>query len=484
MDSPALIDVSSVGDWDATTDVVIVGCGAAGASAAIEARAGGATVTIFEREPTGGGSTALSGGHIYLGGGTPVQEACGFVDTAEDMYAYLMAVSPDPDQVKIRRYCDGSVEHFTWLETNGVAFDRSYYPGKHVLQPGRECLIWTGNENVWPFRDLAKPVPRGHKVAAEGDGGRVIMGGLTASARAAGARLEPEADVCALVADAAGRVVGVRVRRGEVTTHVRAGKAVVLAGGGFVMNAEMVAEYAPVLARSVYPLGAPSDDGTSIGLGVSAGGALAHMADAFLSATNYPPESLLKGIIVNGDGERFVAEDSYHGRTASLVAEQPGGIAYLILDEVTFAQPEFGTLPFIDGWESVGAMAAALDVPAGSLARTIEAYNTHAERGLDPQLCKAPEWVQPLVAPYAAFDASIGKAAYCGFTLGGLVTSVDGEVIDREGEVIAGLYAAGACASNLVQDGQGYCSGTSIGEGTFFGRSAGRHAARRQAAHA
>jgi 3-oxo-5alpha-steroid 4-dehydrogenase len=473
---PYRVGVTDGAQWSETTDVVVVGCGAAGAAAAIEARAGGAEVTVFEREAQGGGATALSGGHIYLGGGTPVQQACGFSDTADEMYAYLTAVSPDPDPVKLRRYCDGSVEHFDWLEAHGVGFDRSYYPGKHVLQPGRECLIWTGNETVWPFRDLAKPVPRGHKVAAESDGGQVIMRGLTAAVLAAGAHLKTQTTVTALVADADGRIVGVTIDRGGESSQVRARRGVVLAGGGFVMNADLVAQHVPVLAR-VYPLGPPSDDGSSIEFGAAAGGVLAHMDGAFLSATNYPPESLLKGIIVNSGGERFIAEDSYHGRTASFVADQPDGIAYLILDTDTFAQPEFGTLPFIDGWESIADMAAGLSVPAEILERTLADYNRSAARGEDPLFHKAAEWVQPLVAPYAGFDVSLGKAAYCGFTLGGLVTSPDAEVLDEGGEPVPGLYAVGACASNLVQDGHGYCSGTSIGEATFFGRYAGRHAA-------
>jgi 3-oxo-5alpha-steroid 4-dehydrogenase len=467
-----------VTQWSTTTDVVVVGCGAAGAATAIAARSAGARVTVFEREAEGGGATALSGGHIYLGGGTPVQQACGFTDTADEMYAYLTAVSPDPDPVKLRRYCDGSVEHFDWLEAHGVEFDRSYYPGKHVLQPGRECLIWTGNEAVWPFRELAKPVPRGHKVAAETDGGRVIMRGLTAAVLAAGASIETRANVTELVRDDSGAVIGVAVDRDGEQSRIRARRGVVLAGGGFVMNAEMVATYAPTLS-TVYPLGPPSDDGTSIEMGVGAGGVLAHMDGAFLSATNYPPESLLKGIIVNSAGERFVAEDSYHGRTASFVADQPGGAAYLILDTETFAQPEFGTLPFIDGWESIADMERALAVPSGSLERTLGDYNAGAATGQDPLFSKDSEWVQPLVPPYAGFDLSIGRAAFCGFTLGGLVTSPDGEVLTESGTAVPGLYAVGACASNLVQDGHGYCSGTSIGEATFFGRYAGHHAATR-----
>ena len=76
----------------------------------------------------------------------------------------------------------------------------------------------------------------------------------------------------------------------------------------------------------------------------------------------------------------------------------------------------------------------------------------------------------------AAYDLTLGKALYAGFTLGGIRVTVDGQAQRPDGSVIPGLYAAGACASNLAQDGAGYCSGTQLGEGSFFGRRAGRHA--------
>ncbi|WP_290725655.1 FAD-binding protein, partial [Gordonia sp. UBA6683] len=82
--------------------------------------------------------------------------------------------------------------------------------------------------------------------------------------------------------------------------------------------------------------------------------------------------------------------------------------------------------------------------------------------------------------PWAVFDMSLGKAMYAGFTLGGMATSVDGEVLDASGTAIPGLYAAGACAANIAQDSKGYASGTQLGEGSYFGRRAGRHAAARR----
>ena len=70
----------------------------------------------------------------------------------------------------------GSVEHFGWLESLGFEFERSYFPGKAVIQPGTEGLMFTGNEKVWPFRDQAKPAPRGHKVPVPGDTGGAKLG--------------------------------------------------------------------------------------------------------------------------------------------------------------------------------------------------------------------------------------------------------------------------------------------------------------------
>ena len=102
---------------------------------------------------------------------------------------------------------------------------------------------------------------------------------------------------------------------------------------------------------------------------------------------------------------------------------------------------------------------------------------------MDPDFHKQAAWLAPQdTGPWGAYDLSLGKALYAGFTLGGIRTTVDGRAQREDGSVIAGLYAAGACASNLAQDGKGYSSGTQLGEGSFFGRRAGRHAATTTAA--
>ncbi|MEO9223190.1 MAG: FAD-binding protein, partial [Mycobacteriaceae bacterium] len=141
-------------------------------------------------------------------------------------------------------------------------------------------------------------------------------------------------------------------------------------------------------------------------------------------------------------------------------------------------RPEFPLAPFIDGWETVAEMEASLSIPTGRLAATLQRYNTNAARGEDPDFHKSAEFLAAQdTGPWAAFDMSLGKALYAGFTMGGLRTSVDAEVLRADGAAVPGLYAAGACAANIAQDGKGYASGTQLGEGSFFGRRAGRHAA-------
>jgi 3-oxo-5alpha-steroid 4-dehydrogenase len=466
----------------ADVDVVVVGFGMAGGCAAVEAAAAGASVLVLERAAVAGGTSAMAGGHFYLGGGTVVQRATGHADSADEMYAYLMAVTPEPEPDKIRAYADGSVEHCDWLESLGFEFERSYYPEKAVIQPQTQGLMYTGNEKVWPFRDLAAPAPRGHKVPVPGDtqGAKLVIDLLERRAADLGVDVRFETGVTELLTDG-GAVTGVRWRSFGQTGTVRA-RSVILAAGGFVMNAEMVAQHVPQLAEKPFVLGTTYDDGTGIRLGLSVGGQALHMEQAFITAPFYPPGRLLTGIVVNRDGKRFVAEDSYHSRTSGFVLEQPGSAAFLVVDSEHMEHPELPLVPFIDGWETIAEMEAGLGIPAGNLAATLADYNEAAARREDPEFRKHADWLEPQdTGPWAAFDLSLGKAMYAGFTLGGLRCTVDAQVQRADGSVVPGLYAAGACASNIAQDGKGYSSGTQLGEGSFFGRRAGRHAAARRA---
>jgi 3-oxo-5alpha-steroid 4-dehydrogenase len=474
---PETVNAATVTSWSDEVDVVVIGFGIAGGCAAVSAAAAGAKVLVLERAAAAGGTTSMAGGHFYLGGGTAVQQATGHADDPEEMYKYLVAVSREPEHDKIRAYCEGSVEHFNWLEDLGFQFERSYYPEKAVIQPNTEGLMFTGNEKVWPFKNQAVPAPRGHKVPVPGDtgGASMVIDLLLKRADELGVQMRYETGATGLIEDD-GAVVGVTWKQFSDTGAIKA-KSVVIAAGGFVMNPDMVASYTPKLAEKPFVLGNTYDDGLGIRLGVSAGGATKHMDEVFITAPVYPPSILLTGIIVNKLGQRFVTEDSYHSRTSGFVMDQPDSAAFLIVDEAHMERPEIPLIQFIDGWETIEEMEGALDIPKGNLVATLNRYNEYAARGEDPDFHKQPEFLAPQdKGPWGAFDLTLGKAMYSGFTVGGLATTVDGQVLGEDGSVVPGLYAAGACASNIAQDGKGYASGTQLGEGSFFGRRAGTHA--------
>ncbi len=165
---------ANVPQWDFETDVAVIGFGAAGACAAIEAAATGARVMLFERNSGSGGASALSGGEIYIGGngGTDAQRAAGFEDTTEDFAAYLKAAGgPYADHAKCELYAQEALNHYAWLKTQGVPYRGNYQPGKLIEPIDDTTLIWSGSEQAEPFCSLAKPAPRGHVIQHMGWGG-------------------------------------------------------------------------------------------------------------------------------------------------------------------------------------------------------------------------------------------------------------------------------------------------------------------------
>ncbi|WP_280418690.1 FAD-binding protein [Nocardia carnea] len=149
--------------------------GCAGASAALEAHGAGVHVILLERQSGGGGSSALSGGEMYLGGGTPIQQACGFDDTAEAMEKFLLAaLGPDADQQKVGLYSRESLAHYQWLVGHGVLFKPSLWDSPTWVPPTDDGLMRMG-ENAYPFSEIAEPAPRGHRVTSDGFGGKMLM---------------------------------------------------------------------------------------------------------------------------------------------------------------------------------------------------------------------------------------------------------------------------------------------------------------------
>jgi 3-oxo-5alpha-steroid 4-dehydrogenase len=521
-------------NWDIQADVVVVGFGAAGACAALEAAAAGRSVVVLDRF-AGGGATALSGGVVYAGGGTPQQRAAGVTDTAAAMFGYLRTEAGDVvPAATLRQFCDGSVAMLAWLESHGVPFDGSLCPDKTSYPTNRHYLYYSGSEVS--ARAVAAPAPRGHRARGRGTSGGLLFARLAAATRRAGVQVaEQTAAVRVITAD--GQVTGVECRslRGAPwwarTAHrvlhglaskpylyvpkpgrimhrpvdwlerrygrpllVGAARGVVIAAGGFGANKGMLRAHAPS-ARGGLPLATPGDDGSGILLGTGAGAATALLDRVSVWRFLSPPPALLHGVLVDADGKRICDESRYGAAIGDEIVRR-GGRAWLLADRATIAaarrQLPGTTLWFqrLQAWylltfgrmtaDTVTGVAAKAGVDPDGLAATLATYNAcAADPGADP-VGKPADLLRPQdQPPYSLVDFSIRPRLLNPapvLTLGGLVVDAEtGQVLRADGTPIPGLYAAGRSAVGLCS--HSYVSGLSIADCVFSGRRAGRHAA-------
>lgn len=476
----AVIDAARLTDFDEEVDVLVIGMGVAGAATALSAVEAGADTLIVERAGGGGGTSAMSGGVVYLGGGTPLQKACGFDDTPEAMFDYLKAsVGRACDEEKLRLYCEGSVEHYEWLVAQGVPFKQTYYHGTSGEPPTDDGLVWSGSEKVAPFCDIAKPAPRGHVPAVPGAAGHKLMSVLCKAVQESAARVSFNTRCDTLYRDADGTIVGARVETFQEARTIRIRGGIVLTTGGFVLNDAMLDAYRPEARRCRMRVAADGDDGSGIRLGMQAGAGTRHLDKVSVSMPVTQPWELKSGLLVNDHGQRFINEDAYYGRLGDYALLRNDGRCWLIVDDDIYVKPE---LPFslCAVGETPAELEAELGLPEGALVSTLELYNRHAEQGKDGLFDKRAPYLKPLVKPpFGAIDCTVEGGLYAVFTLGGLATDPDGHVLDPEGRILQGLYGAGRATSGLAVG--GYSSGLSLGDGSFFGRRAGRAAADRAA---
>jgi 3-oxo-5alpha-steroid 4-dehydrogenase len=527
--------------WDVQADVVVVGFGAAGACAAIEAAQAGREVVVLDRFG-GGGATALSGGVVYAGGGTAQQREAGVTDSAEAMFAYLSlevgdAVSP----ATLREFCQGSASMLGWLERQGVPFEGSLCPDKTSYPTNRHYLYYSGSE--LSAREVASPAPRGHRARGRGTSGRLLFARLAGAAGRSGARVLPQTAARRLVVDPAGRVTGVECRtlrgspRWVQAAHrilnrwtarpylyapklgrllhrpvawlerrygrpllVAARGGVVLAAGGFVANRRMMREHAPWL-RGGLPLATPGDDGSGIALGTQAGAATAFLDRVSVWRFLTPPAALLHGVLVDEAGQRICDESRYGAAIGAAIVTRPHGQAWLLLDQATLAQARRqlrGSTLWFQRLQArymltagrvsaatLAGVAARAGVDAAGLAATLDAYHAAASGDPDP-MGKPADLIRPLdTPPYSLVDCSV-RARLANpapmLTLGGLVVAEDtGQVRRPGGGLVPGLYAAGRSAVGICSN--SYVSGLSLADCVFSGRRAGQHAASPAGAH-
>lgn len=535
VEAPRRIDATAA-DWTHDCDVLVVGFGAAGAAAALQATEAGASALICERFE-GGGASAKSGGIVFAGGGTEQQKAAGYEETPEAMLRYLAREVGDAvSEATLREFCRDSVGLIRWLESLGVGFASNDHPPKTSYPRDGIFLYYSGNEAVPANAAVTPPVPHGHRVVAKGQSGSELFRVLRGAVQARGIPVLTQSAVRRLLVDDTGTVVGAEIgrlppdseaarqharlmRRAEKLHNalpewadrlrararaiedsdaqretVRARRAVILSTGGFIFNRAMLDEHAPAFLPAMR-LGATGCDGSGIRLGMAAGASVARLHKVSAWRFINPPQALPHGMAVDGRGTRFCNEEVYGATLGVKMCEEHDGRAWLIVDRnirrQAIRQALFGRLW---AFQSIPALLLLLFAPRARsldrLARRIgadperlcaaaHAMNTAIEQRQPDPFGKSDDVRRPLAqAPYFALNISADNATFpCpSITLGGLRVDEDcGAVLRESGRPIPGLYAAGRAAVGVASN--GYVSGLSLADCLWSGRRAGTAAA-------
>ncbi len=450
-------------------DVAVIGAGAAGLSAAVAAAEQGASVIVLDAAGQVGGSSRLSGGHLFAAG-TSLQREAGIDDSAEAMFEYIMTLNQwmlEPSVV--RRYCDDSAETFEWVRGLGVEFDEGHV---HVSGLGQ--------------------IARAH--VPEGEG-QAVVSCLDAERARRGVELALATRVDGLLRDAEGGICGLRAQGEELRCA-----ALVVATGGFGANPELLKQHFPDAAAAqdwTWYIGCEEARGDGLALGQAVGAALDGHNRGLLLLTpgfSHDLEIFLPGwlMLVNRKGRRFVDETGPYSMMAGLL-KRHGGVAWAVFDEAARAaaapnplfkaywvsdileqQAAAGRIARADSLEELGA-GLGIDVPA--LLGTVERYNQDCRDGTVTAFFKpAMAGTRPVATP--PFYAVEVRPAIVAWTGAGLRIDSEARVLGLDERPLPGLFAAGETVGSVHGD-RYIGGGGSFGPCLVFGRVAGANAARR-----
>lgn len=445
-------------------DVVVVGAGAAGLSAAITAQEAGANVLLLEKGGITGGSTVRSGGKI-LAAGTPWQEKQGYTDNADMMYEYLMSFDRDGimSEALVRTFCDHSAENLRWLEDRGVQVQDVEFIHS-ALTPWRvHNTLGGGGQTSGHGGQITAPLTNLY----EGNSGRILYN----------CRAE------ALMTDEAGTVVGVKATMNDGTPVTVNAKGVILATGGYAKNEEMLDKYEDFLPNNLYGTVPNTCVGDGLTMAVAVG---AKNFDApglqlvYVSYDCYCGINEESGLIVSEDGLRVVDEYTYQSHVAQALADADSTCAFYIAAKKDgmavepYPMIQWGvTMDHVPHASTIGELAGLIGVDAAALEATVARYNELCAKGEDEDFGKPAQYMIPVEGDeYYAFRMTPGTSV----TFGGLEIDVNGRVLDTQNQPIAGLYAAGEVAFTGLFDAEYPCCGMAIGSAVYYGRAAAQTA--------
>lgn len=446
-----------------TTDILVIGGGGTGLSAAASAKENGASVIVLEKLANVGGSTALSGGGISATG-TRFQKELGIEDS-KDLWKDL------------------------WMERQETSNQKSIYPDYERLDKFMDQAVdtthWLVDKIGHKYSSVEgfgfDPFPRLH--FPEGGMGSVITGNIENYLKENSVDILTETEAKELIIDEKGQVIGAIAEDRENIFKITS-KKVILASGGFAKNEELLKRFIPEM-EGTSDLSAASVGSTGDGI-IMAENIGADLYDEAwvigLGITSKIKElSILDWdttkILVNRRGERFFNEASHYAIVTNKVAEENG--AWMILDSKGGSKE---TMDLIDSLvdekelfkgESIEELAGKINIETDKFKSTIDEFNLACEKGVD-KFEKNKEMLVPIkTGPYYGvrmYPKTMG-------TFGGVKTDDNFRVLKKDGSIIENLYAGGEC-SNKIYYNQVYMSGSAVQLALTSGRISGEHAAK------
>ncbi len=501
-------------EWDEQYDVVVVGSGGGGLTAAWTAARAGLEVLLLEAAPVFGGTTAYSGGGMWFPGNRVLRDA-GVGGTAEEARAYFHSVVGDrtPRALQDAFLATGPVLVDELLTDDAIELEPFPWPDYYGAVPGAQTVrqvraLPLDPAELGPLADAVRPPLKtdraGRPRPTPYAGGQAIVARLLLSlSRRSNVTLRTSEPCVDLVAD--GGVSGVVTDR----ARIRARRGVILASGGFEQNAAMRSEYG--VAGSVSgAMGPPTNTGAPVRAAIALGADTDLMDQAWWAPGLAHPDGTTSfslwftgGIFVDAGGRRFVNESLPYDRIgrAVIAAQREGSVGstyWMVYDDRDGLVPPVRstTLPLAASEEYVASrlwhtadtlagLAGLIGVPASALEATVARFNEHAAAGVDPDFGRGDEMYDRAFSGGESPLVPIEKGPFhaCAFglsdlgTKGGLVTDVDARVLDRSGAPIPGLYAAGNAMAAV--SGETYpAGGNPIAASMVFGHLAARHLSR------
>ena len=488
-------------DSTVEADVVVVGAGGAGMTAAITAAGEGKSVVILESQSMVGGNSVRATGGMNAGK-TVYQDENEFGESAGVEKTLKTAAEKYADNETITALAKTVSEQWAAYQANPTGYFDSVelmeldtmIGGKGINDPelvetlcanSADAIDWLDEHgitlhNVSSFGGAS--VKRIHRpVNAEGKTvsvGSYMIPLLQENCEKAGVKMMLDTTATEILTDANGAAVGVKATGASGETVTVNAKAVVLATGGFGANLDMVVKYKPEL-KGFMTTNAPGIQGQGIEMAQAIGAATVDMDQIQIHPTVEANTAALiteglrgdGAVLINAEGKRFIDEVGTRDVVSAAEIAQTGSYSWLVVDQAMVDASSVIQGYIKKGYTVTGEtyeeLGKAMGVDAAAFAETMEKWNGYVEAKNDPDFGRT-SFANPLnTAPYYAVKVTAGVH----HTMGGLKINANTEVLNEKGEVIPGLFAAGEVTGGV--HGANRLGGNAVADFTVFGRIAG-----------